>query len=399
LFIEYGTIHAAHDLSYNKIDGKEIIIQEAVMAGGGRRRGFIFIILALVIIAGLVVVGFLFRNQISVGQLPQQAAVQQPAQQMVNIVITTQAIPRGTTLSEGVLTTIPYPEKDVVQGVFFTNVKDVVGKQVKFDLEPRVPLTVSMIASGALGSNAAFEIPRGMVAISIPISRLTAVSFAPTAGDHVNILVALLLTDVDQANQTRLPNLSAPVSPPTLGGEGVEPSITANIGAAPDDANMGRVELDTVLNQPIYVVPSEDQRPRMVSQTLIQDAIVLRMGNFDVKETTQPDAAQPVPTPIVGGEAAPEPVVPDVITLIVRPQDAVTLNYLMLAGAKLNLVLRSAGDSDPIQTEAVTLQFLMQQYNIPDPTKLPFSLEPAIKNMVYPKDDTAPATPVTPQTP
>ncbi|MHC1784957.1 MAG: Flp pilus assembly protein CpaB [Anaerolineaceae bacterium] len=369
------------------------------MAGGGRRRGFIFIILALVIIAGLVVVGFLFRNQISSAQLPQQAIVQQPAQQMVNIVITTQAIPRGTTLTEGVLTTIPYPEQDVVQGVFYTNVKDVVGKQVKFDLEPRVPLTVSMIASGALGSNAAFQIPRGMVAISIPISRLTAVSFAPTAGDHVNILVALLLTDVDQANQSRLPNLSAPVSPPTLGGEGVLPSITANIGAPPEGANMGRVELDTVLNQPIYIVPSEDQRPRMVSQTLIQDAIVLRMGNFEIEDTTQPAAAQPTPTPIVGGQAAPAPVVPDVITLVVRPQDAVTLNYLMLAGAKLNLVLRSAGDSDPIQTEAVTLQFLMQQYNIPDPSKLPFSLEPAIENMVYPKDDAAPATPVRTQTP
>jgi pilus assembly protein CpaB len=360
------------------------------MAAGGRRRGFIFIILALVIIAGLLVVGYLFRNQITAPQFAQQTVIQQPAQKMVNIVITTQAIARGTTLTENVLTTIPYPEQDVVPGVFYTNVNEVIGKQVKFDLEPRVPLTVSMIATGALGSNAAFQIPRGMVAISIPISRLTAVSYAPKAGDHVNILVSLLLVDVDQTYQSRLPNSSAAVSPPTLGGEGVEPSITANIGPAPDGANLGRVELDTVLNQPIYLVPSEDQRPRMVSQTLIQDAIVLRLGNFDIEDYTQTSSGQPAPTPIVGGEAAPAVVIPDVITLVVRPQDAVTLNYLMLAGAKLNLVLRSAGDSDPIQTEAVTLQFLMQQYNIPDPSKLPFSLEPAINNMVYPKDDAAP---------
>jgi Flp pilus assembly protein CpaB len=361
------------------------------MAGGGRRRGFIFIILALVIIAGLVVVGILFRNQISTAQLPQQV-IQQPAQKMISIVITTQAIPRGSTLTENVLTTIPYPEQDVVQGVFFTNVTDVVGKQVRFDLEPRVPLTASMISTGELGSNAAFQIPRGMVAISIPISRLTAVSFAPTSGDHVNILVSLLLTDVDQTTQSQLPNRSAAVVPPGSTAEGIPPSITANIAPAGDGVKMGRVELDTVLNQPIYVVPSENQRPRLVSQTLIQDAIVLRMGNFPI-ETPLQSAAQPTPTPVVGGEAAPAPVVPDVITLVVRPQDAVTLNYLMLAGAKLNLVLRSAGDLDPIQTEAVTLQFLMQQYNIPDPSKLPFGMEPAIDLMTYPKDDGAAVSP------
>lgn len=365
------------------------------MAGGGRRRGLIFIVLALIIIAGLVVVGILFRNQINAPQITQQIN-QEPAQKMVSIVITTQAVPRGTTLTENVLTTIPYPEKDVVQGVFYMNVKDVVGKQVKFDLEPRVPLTASMIASGALGSNAAFQIPKGMVAISIPISRLTAVSFAPTAGDHVNILVSLLLTDLDQNTQSRLPNLSAAVVPPGLGTESTPGSITANIEAAPEGANLGRVELDTVLNQPIYVVPSENQRPRLVSQTLIQDAIVLRMGNFSIEAVTQPGAPQPTATPIVAAapEAAVAPVIPDVITLIVRPQDAVTLNFLMLAGAKLNLVLRSAGDLDPIQTEAVTLQFLMQQYNIPNPSKLPFGMEPSTNVMVYPKDDTAPVTPV-----
>lgn len=370
------------------------------MAGGGRRRGFIFIILALVIIAGLVVVGYLFRNQISAVNSPQQAVQQAPAQKMVNIVITTQAVPRGTTLTENVLTTIPYPEQDVVQGVFYTNVQEVIGKQVKFDLEPRVPVTVSMIASGALGSNAAFQIPRGMVAISIPISRLTAVSYALNAGDHVNILVALLLTDVDQATQSKLPNMSAAVSPPTLGGEGVQPSITANIGAAPDGAKMGRVELDTVLNQPIYIVPSESQRPRLVSQTLIQDAIVLRMGDFELESAAKPATSETTPlTPAEGAAAQEAPKIPDVVTLIVRPQDAVTLNYLMLAGAKLNLVLRSAGDSDPIQTEAVSMQFLMQQYNIPDPSKLPFSMEPAIDVMVYPKDDAGPTTPVRTQAP
>ena len=74
------------------------------------------------------------------------------------------------------------------------------------------------------------------------------------------------------------------------------------------------------------------------------------------------------------------------MTLIVSPQDAVTLNYVMLnAGAKLNLVLRSASDTKQIKTEAVTLQFLMDQYNIPVPAKLPYGMEPRVDVLSAPQ--------------
>jgi pilus assembly protein CpaB len=84
--------------------------------------------------------------------------------------------------------------------------------------------------------------------------------------------------------------------------------------------------------------------------------------------------------------------------LIVTPQDAVTINYLILSGAKLNLVMRSAGDIDRIATEAVTLQYIMDFYGIPNPAKLPYGLEPrldAIPNLVSPFPSTGlPAAPV-----
>jgi pilus assembly protein CpaB len=66
------------------------------------------------------------------------------------------------------------------------------------------------------------------------------------------------------------------------------------------------------------------------------------------------------------------------VTLIVSPQDAISLNYLIYSGAQLTLALRSAGDASRIETEAVTLQFLLDQYNIPVPVKLPYGLEPRI---------------------
>jgi len=60
---------------------------------------------------------------------------------------------------------------------------------------------------------------------------------------------------------------------------------------------------------------------------------------------------------------------------VVTPQDAVTLNYLVAQGARLTLALRSAGDASRVETESVTLQFLLAQYNIQIPAKLPYSMD------------------------
>lgn len=45
---------------------------------------------------------------------------------------------------------------------------------------------------------------------------------------------------------------------------------------------------------------------------------------------------------------------------------------------KISPAMRSAGDADRIPTDAVTLQFILDQYNIPFPAKLPYGQEPRI---------------------
>jgi pilus assembly protein CpaB len=359
------------------------------MAAGRRRSsGLLIILLAILIIVGLGAAYFMFRNQLT----PQQPAATDPAaldmqQAMVNIVITTQYIPRGTQLTAEVLTTVPYPQKDLVEGTFFTDITAVIGKQAKYDLDARLPLTSSLIADTQVGSYAAFQIPKGMVAISIPISHLSAISYAPQEGDHVNIIVSLSLVDVDPAFQTRLPNYTASVIAPGPGDEDSPATRSATIISGGEGSTQGRVELDGTLNEALYVVPSEDQRPRTVSQTLVQNAIVLHLGNYlDDKQEDDNNLAVAEPTPVPEttgeeGEATTED--PQEITLVVSPQDAVTLNYLMQVGGKLSLVLRSAGDNEQIKTEAVTLQFLMDQYAIPSPAKLPYALE----NNALPSED------------
>jgi pilus assembly protein CpaB len=78
------------------------------------------------------------------------------------------------------------------------------------------------------------------------------------------------------------------------------------------------------------------------------------------------------------------PAPPDVITLIVSPQDAVTLNYLIFSGAQLTLVMRNPMDANTAPTEAVTMSFLLDQYNIPIPVKLPYGFQPAVSELVQP---------------
>jgi Flp pilus assembly protein CpaB len=234
------------------------------------------------------------------------------------------------------------------------------------------------------GSTAALQIPRGMVAVSVPINRLSSVSYALRPGDHVNVIVSLLFVDLDADFQSILPNKNAVVIAPSPGS--LETGEGATLTAASEGAAgvQGRAEIDPLLEQTFYVVPSEGQRPRLVAQTLLQDSIVLGIGEFPLKEEeaapevqATPQAEEPAPQQ---QEAAPQPTPtplpkPEVITLIVTPQDAVTLNYLLNGPARISLALRPADDDTRVQTEAATLDFLLKQYNIPVPVKLPYGAE------------------------
>jgi pilus assembly protein CpaB len=204
----------------------------------------------------------------------------------------------------------------------------------------------------------------------------------------------MLLVDLDNDFQTLLPNFNVGViAPGPLTGEETEkPSIVAVSEGG--SSIVGRATQDPLLGQTFYHIPSETQRPRMVSQNLLQDAIVLQVGSFPYKEQEEAaqqeqggEEAQPTPEPTneEEQEAPKEPPPPDVITLIVTPQDAITLNYLMYSGAQLTLALRAAQDDTRVQTESVTLQFLLEQYNITVPAKLPNGMEPPVRALQTPE--------------
>ena len=338
------------------------------------RLGRLLIIVAIVIILGVVAV-YALSN---LGKPSPQTQV--PA--TTDIVMVAQPISRGQVITADMLSTLAYPTSETIEN-FFTDANLVVGQRARFDLDPGTPLTDSMVVGAdqgfsETGSDTALLIPEGMVAFPIPIDRFSSLAYGLRAGDHVNLIASLLLANLDPNLQTLSPNDVALLSFDESGKPAV--LIVEGAGAEP-------VQVEPLTNTPFYVVPSEPQRARLVSQTVLQNITVLHVGNFYYTDANGDEVKNAYSTTITDADGNVTQTVsesPDIITLIVTPQDAITLNYLVYAGSKLTLALRSSTDASTVTTQAVTLEYLLTNYDIPVPSELPYGLQPRLDILVSP---------------
>ena len=355
------------------------------------RIGRIFILLALVLMVGLAAMYFLYLKPAQTAA----PAASQPAQEVpkVKVVISAQPIRRGTRIEENMLAEVEVPADSVVQSQIL-DPKEALGKLATRDIPQGIFLTQGDLAAsptdlGEAGSTVSLGIPPGYVAISLPISRLTSVAYAIRPGDHVAILATLPIIDVDQDFQSRTPDIIESVTQSSAEGQY---SLTPLVQAS--GAFLGKVVNDEELGASFYVAPSEPQRPRLTTQMLVENALVLYVGTFPLAQT-QPEV---MPTPEQPAQGAPPPQQqpvgeqqqpmevkpPDVITLVVSPQDAVALKYLMDRQIVLTLALRAPGDTETVSTEAVTLSYIIDQYRFVIPAKLPYDIEPRIDRIEMP---------------
>ncbi len=354
------------------------------------RRGRTLILVLLLVIIVLIV-GFVAIRQFVL--TPQ--AEDQPV--FVEVFYAAQNIPQGGTITEEVLLTMNIPQANVVEVMFTRDELSLLtnNKVAKFPLDQGVVITESMVndASAAVpisGPQWASLIPPGMTAMSIPANRLSLSGYAINDGAHVNINACLMFVDIDPTFQSILPNLTAVLTGTGLGsvsgaegtGFSVEGLPILSLGVASAGSSQGRLELDPSLQQPYFLIPSEAQRPRLVCQMLLQDVVVMKLGSFSL--TPSGTVTQPAATDPQAQEQAAAPAAPDIVTLIVTPQDSITLSYLMYTNAQISLTLRNPSDLARQATEASTLQFLLSQYNIPVPAKLPYAMQPSLSTLVSP---------------
>jgi pilus assembly protein CpaB len=229
----------------------------------------------------------------------------------------------------------------------------------------------------------------------MPINRLTGIAYAVRDGDMVDVLVTMMLVDVDPDFQSILPNFSTVIAASGGTEEFPAPGLTGSVQSVESDegggAFLGKVEEEEETGQLFHMVPQEDQRPRVVTQRLVENARVLHVGTFALDDdaagvTAAPEAGVGAPPPPEGQQAAVvETQPPDIITLIVTPQDALALNWAMKTGTPLSLTLRAPNDTEATETTSMTLQYLIESYDVTIPTKLPYAQQPALEDLISPR--------------
>lgn len=367
------------------------------------RRPRIIILFAIILLLGVAAVYLLTRPSGEQVQ-PDQTPVGAVPSDVVFVAIAAQDIARGARIPDDGIVMSRMPANMVVETMISGSDEEgirsrVIGTVARQDIGRGVPITEAMISESggdllAGGSDASLAIPPGYTAISIPLDRLSGVAYALRDGDVVDVLISLLMVDVDPDFQSVLPNFTTVLNAPGGTEEFPSPSITG-AAAQLESAEGLQIPLGKVIQEEetgtlFHVIPSGDQRPRAVTQRLVDSAQVLHVGTFalegenlapvvqgDQAQADQPpqDGTQPVATSITP---------PDIITLIVTPQDALALNWAIKVGADFTLTLRAPNDTEPTETTSVTLQYLIENYDVTVPSRLPYALEPPLQRLIDP---------------
>lgn len=348
------------------------------------RRGRILIFLVLIVVIGLALLYF------ALTQFGGLTGVVSPTEAaLTEVYFAAQNIPQGTEITQEMLGTFSIPPENVAEVMFTVGEEGaLIGQTARFSLDQGVVITSSMVGTGPVeisGPAWAVQIPSGMVAAAIPTNRLALVGYGVNDGAHVNVNACMLFVDIDPAFQTVLPNFTAILTGAFAPAEGA-PTLSMGVAGGGEGSRQGRVELDPTLQQPLYAVPAEAQRPRLVCQMILQDVVVLKLGTFGIQAApTDPNAT---PSPAQQQQAN-----PDIVTLMVTPQDSISLNYFVYSGAQLTMSLRNPNDTSRFAAESATLTSLLTQYNISLPSKLPYGVQPRVDVLVPPLLTNPPAQP------
>lgn len=311
---------------------------------------------------------------------------------LTEIVVALQNLARGAEIPPDAVALRPWPIEAVPVNAL-TNPEELVGQRARVDIFQEQPILFSMVVPdlsqlGSVGSDLSASLPPGTRAVAMPIDRLTSVAYGLQRGDRVDVIISLLFVEIDEEFQTILPNQLNLYTINDDGAVTILSGVQGRFELVPAPPNTAGIS-----SLPIVVEPNEVPRPRLSTQLTIQNALVMGMGDFPADGRL---FAQPSPTPISTAEvepstrgAAPAAEVPteapverpDIITLAVQPQEAVVLTYYVEARIPVTFALRSATDTSQVPTDPVTLDYIMNTYNIQLPTALPYGIQPAIRSI------------------
>lgn len=375
-------------------------------------RRIIFVLALLIVAVGAIAAFVISRQnqttpQVTVGPGTPTVVAQQPGSTpqatatpiptplpTIDIVVAVQKINRGQVITADVVGYRTWPEPYAPLSAI-TDIELVIGAISRYDIERESPiktsdLTYNLADLGATGSDAAAVLPAGSRMVALPMDRLTSAAYALQPGDRVDIITSLLYVDIDEEFQSALPNDIRIISVEAVENGGVRYQVLAPVDGRTDSlpVPLGNVGISQL---PVIIAPSEDPRPRLATQMTIQDALVVYVGDFPrdgrLFRASSPAAPEAAPTaapaPIGGTNATPTPLPPrpDIVSIAVSPQEAVVLAYFVEAKIPITFALRPANETGIASVRQVDLDYIMDQYRIVLPRKLPYSIEPAIRSI------------------
>ena len=295
-----------------------------------------------------------------------QRAAPPPAEQVtpeavpaVSVVIARNTLDRGTLVEQGMVATVAWP-RDLLPPSYFTDTARVVGLVVRGSIPQGTPLIPAMLAEGPVEPEARASelaltgIPEGMRALAVPMDMLAGVAWLIEPGDHVDVLASWTVSDLDEEFQTLLPNRWRFLQCP----EGYT-----------CEGTMGRMEL-LPTGDAVLVFPTDSGKVRYVAQTTIQDAVVLAVVPFEPPPPPPEEAEEEA-----GPPPAPAPTMSQAVVLLVDAQESLVLKALLEHQANIELALRGVQDYGvSIATAPVTLEYIVDNYGVELPPKLPYTL-------------------------
>lgn len=322
------------------------------------------------------------------------------ASPLVEVVVSLQTVPRGHQMSADILALDMRPV-DTVGNNVITSIDEAVNLFARTDIYQGETLTYDTLVDditkvGLESYGPSSLIPPGYVAQSVPMNRLTSVAYGLNEGDYVDIMVTFLFRQIDEEFQTYLPNnaafyLEEQIEAIEAIGAGDVLTTTSGVLLFPVEP-IGRFE-ELPTGDLAHISPNEeDIAPRAVPVSMIiQNARVIQVGQYrlpgnpaDAIPTPTPEpAAEGDPTPTPPPAVAPTPTPPpsDVIVVALQPQQQLLLRYAVEVNAQVFFALRGVNDGQLYTVENMTLDFLLERFNVEIPPNLGYSVESIVREV------------------
>lgn len=299
------------------------------------------------------------------------------------VVVSLQTVPRGWQLTEAELTYDDRLATEIDSNVI-TNMEDAVGLYARTDIFQGQTLTKDVLVNDPRLAGEDYGpsslIPPGFVAVAIPMDRLSSVAYALSAGDSIDIMLSFVFYKVDPQFQTLLQNSATfPIEVVQEGNEGETITTTTFLVVDP----LGRFE-ELPTGDLAHITPNGDGRPVPVSM-ILQNAKVIQVGEWEPVPPVQ--AATPTPEPVQDPNASPTPdtgvpvvqvtptlPTPSVLLVALSPQQQLFLKYAIESNANIDYALRGVGDGQLYSVENISLDYLLQRFNIEVPLAIEYTL-------------------------